>query len=64
MLQLLHMDFANVDPECCKCFRDMLQEFVQNVSFVPDICCKRFDLDVAYVSHICYNSMFQMFHMF
>jgi hypothetical protein len=33
--------------------------FVQNVSYVLDIYCKRFDLDVAYVSHICCNSMFQ-----
>jgi hypothetical protein len=30
----------------------MLQAFVQNVSSVLNICCKRFDLDVAYVSHI------------
>jgi hypothetical protein len=67
MLLLFHMDVANVDQGCCtyciccKCFRDMLQEFVQNVSFVPDVCSKRFDIEVAYVSHICYNSMFQMF---
>jgi hypothetical protein len=27
-------------------------------------CCKRFDLDVAYVSYICYKSMFQMFQLF
>jgi hypothetical protein len=49
---------------CCKCFRDMLQELVQNVSSVPDVCCKHFDLDVAYVSHICCSSMFQKFHLF
>ena len=42
----------------------MLQAFVQNISFVTDVCCKHFDLDVAYVSHICCNSMFQMFHVF
>ena len=40
---------------CCKCFRGMLQvfqRFVQNVSSVPDVCCKCSDLDVAYVSHM------------
>jgi hypothetical protein len=30
----------------------MLQKFVQNVSPVSNVCCKRFDLDVAYVSHM------------
>jgi hypothetical protein len=49
---------------CFNCFGDMLQEFVQNVSPVLNICCKHFDLDVAYVSHICCNSIFQMFHLF
>jgi hypothetical protein len=58
------MDVAKVDRGCCKCYRNMLQKFVQNVSSVSDICCKCFDLDVAYVSHICCNGMFQMFHMF
>jgi hypothetical protein len=54
---------------CCKSrsgmlhILHMLQEFVQNVSSVPDICCKRFGLDVAYVSHICCNSMSQMFYL-
>jgi hypothetical protein len=43
----------------------MLQTFVlQSVLSVLDICCKRFDLDVAYVSHICCKSMFQMFQLF
>jgi hypothetical protein len=37
---------------CCKCFRGMLQAFVQNISSVSNMCCKHFDLDVAYVSHI------------
>jgi hypothetical protein len=41
----------------------MLQEFVQNVSSVPNVCCKHFDLDVAYISHMLL-SMFQMFHLF
>jgi len=38
--------------------------FVQNASSVPDVCCKRFDLDVSYVLYICCNRMFQMFHLF
>ena len=53
MLQLFYTDVAKVDRGyciCCKCFRDMLQEFSQNVLSVPDICYKRFDLYVAYVS--------------
>ena len=58
MLQLSHMDVVKVDwPGCCKCFRGV----VQNVSFVPDVCCKRSDLDVAHVSHICCKNMFEMF---
>ena len=61
MLQLFRMGVAKVDQGCCtcciccKCFRGMLQAFVQNVSCVPDICCNHFDLDVAYVSHICFK---------
>ena len=42
----------------------MLQAFVQNVSSVSDVCCKRFDLDVVCVSHICSKSMFQIFQLF
>ena len=70
MLLLFYMDFAKVDQECCiccKCFRGMLQvfqRFVQNISSILDVCCKRSDLDVAYVSHICSNNMFQMFQLF
>ena len=48
---------------CCKCFRDMLQGFVQTILCVSDIYCKRFNLDVAYVSHICCKCVFQMFHL-
>jgi hypothetical protein len=43
---------ASVSEACCKCFKGMLQAFVRNVSSVLDVCCKHFDLDVAYVSHI------------
>jgi hypothetical protein len=49
---------------CFKCFRDMTQAFIQNISSIPDVCCKRFDLDAAYVSHIYCNNMFQMYHLF
>ena len=45
-------------------FQRHVASFVQNVFSVPNVCCKRFDLDVAYVSHICSNSMFKMFHLF
>jgi hypothetical protein len=48
------MDVAKVDRGCCiccKCFRGMLQVFVQNISSVSDACCKRFDLDVVYFIH-------------
>ena len=43
---------------CCKCFRSIWQAFVQNVSSVPDVCGKRVDVVVAYVSHICCNSTY------
>jgi len=41
----------------------MLQAFAQNVSSILRMCCKRFDLDVAYVfTHILQCS--KMFHLF
>jgi hypothetical protein len=59
---VFHMDVVKVDQDlayvasvldaCCKCFNGMLQAFVRNVPSVSIVCCKRFDLDVAYVSHI------------
>jgi hypothetical protein len=58
------MDVAKVDRGCCiccKCFRDILQEFVQNILSFTDVHCNRFDLNVAYVSHICFNIMFHLF---
>jgi NAD(P)H-nitrite reductase large subunit len=64
-----YIDVAKVGQgcgTCCKCFRGILQvfqKFVQNISSIPDICCKRSDLDVAYVSHICCNNMFQIFQL-
>jgi hypothetical protein len=52
MLQVVHMDVAKVDRDvtyvasvleaCYKCFRCMLQAFVQNISSVLDVCGKRF----------------------
>jgi hypothetical protein len=67
MLQWFHRDVAKVDRGyctcciCCKCFRGMLQAFVQNVLSVLNIRCKRFDLDVC----ICFTHMlFHMFHLF
>jgi hypothetical protein len=42
----------------------VFQKFVQNISSVLDICCKRSDLYVVYVSHICGSNMFQMFQLF
>jgi hypothetical protein len=69
MLQVFMPMFAKVDRDVthvasvlearCKCFKGMLQAFVQNVSFVSNVCCKRFDLDVAYVSHICHKEYVQ-----
>jgi hypothetical protein len=68
MLQVFHMNVAKVDrdvvyvtsvSETC-----MLQAFVHSGSFVSDICCKRFDLDVVCVSPICCKNMFQMFPLF
>jgi hypothetical protein len=44
MLRMLHM-------------LQVFQRFVQNISSVADVCCKRSDLDVAYVSHICCSNM-------
>ena len=71
---MFRMDVAKVDRDvpyvasaleaCCKCFRDILRAFVQNVSSVSDVCCMRFYLDVAYVSHLCCKSMFEMFQLY
>jgi hypothetical protein len=55
-------DVACVSEVCCKCFRDMLQASIQNVSTVSV-----FYLDVAYVAvviHICCKHLLKMFHMF
>ena len=67
MLQVFYMDVAKLDCDvasvseaCCKCFKGILQAFVQNISSVSDVCCKRFYLDVAHLSHICCKSMFEV----
>ena len=74
MLQKFHMDDAKVDRDiayvasvfeaCCKCFRGMLQAFVQNVLSVSDVCCKYF-LSECYTcfTHCC-KSMLEMFQLF
>jgi hypothetical protein len=52
MLQVFQRHVANVSEICSKYF------------ICPNVCCKRSDLDVAYVLHICYNNMFQMFESY
>jgi hypothetical protein len=67
IFQVFHRYVVIVSYGCCKCFIGVLQvfqRFVQNVSSVPDTCCKRSDLNIAYVSHTCCNNMFQMFQLF
>jgi hypothetical protein len=54
MLQVFYMDVAyaaSVSEACCKHLFKVFHLF-------SDVCCKRLDLDIAYVSHICYKSMF------
>ena len=68
-------DVASVSEACCECFRGMLQAFVQNVSYVSDLCCKRFLSEcctcftpmlqeyvqnVAIVSVLCWNKCFHV----
>jgi hypothetical protein len=50
MLQVFQMNVASVSSKCLYLF----QTYV----------CKRFDLHVAYVSHICCKSMFQIFQSY
>jgi hypothetical protein len=70
MLQVLHLDVAEVDrdaahfayvasvlDECCTLLFKMFHMFQTYV-------CKCFDLDVAYVSHTCCTSIFQMFQSY
>ena len=59
MLQVFHTDVAKVDRRYCICCNGctrILQASVFNVSFVfSGVRYKCVSLDVAYVSHICYN---------
>jgi hypothetical protein len=55
MLQMFHMDVVKVDQGYCTCCSKCFIGVVQNVSSIPDICCKCSDLDVAYISSICCN---------
>ena len=62
------MNVAKVDQgccTCCTCFRSMLQAFVQDVSFVSRHMSQSFFIWMLHMfSHICCNSMFQMFQPF
>jgi hypothetical protein len=63
MLQLFNMDVAKIDWRCLHMLH-MLQVFQMHVAGVCSkrfISCKRSDLNVAYVSHVCCNIMFQIF---
>jgi hypothetical protein len=54
MLQVFYVDVAKVDWDVASVasVSKALQAFAQNVSSVSDVCCKCFDLDIAYVLHI------------
>jgi hypothetical protein len=72
MLQVFHMDVAKVNWDvayvaivfeaCCKCFKDMLQAFVRNVSsvFRRMFQAFRFGCCICF-TYICRKSMFGMF---
>jgi hypothetical protein len=57
MLHVLHM--LQVFQK--RCFRGLFEMFHM---FHIYVCCKRFDLNVAYVSHICSNIYFKCFSGF
>jgi hypothetical protein len=69
MLQVFIQNISSVSEiYCSKCFIWMLHMFHTYVASVLSECCiyfthmlRVFYLDVAYVSHICCNIMFQMF---
>ena len=64
MLQVLHLDVSKVDWDVA-CVAMVFQLYVPNVSSAfLDVCCKWAYMDVAYVSHICCKSMFEMFKLF
>jgi hypothetical protein len=75
--QVFHMDVVKVDRNvayvasvsdaCCKCFRGILQAFVQNISSVSDVCCKYFfiwmlQLFHTYVARVC-SKCFSRFNL-
>jgi hypothetical protein len=58
---MLHLEanVAGIYFKCFKCFRGMLQVFHMDIAKV--------DRDVSYVAivvHVCYERLFQMFHLF
>jgi hypothetical protein len=72
---VFYVDIAKVDRDvayiisvsesCCKCFKGMFQAFVQNISYILDVCCKRFRFGCCICfTHICRKSMFKMFQPF
>jgi hypothetical protein len=67
ILHLFLMDVAKVDRGyciCCNYFRGMFKAFVQNVSSFQTYVAHVLIWMFAYVSQICCNNMFQMFHLF
>jgi hypothetical protein len=76
MLQISYRCYTGT-PGCCTCCNDytrMFQEFVQNILFVSDICCKCVYLDVAYVANdyaasvcfeclVCLRCILQLYHL-
>jgi hypothetical protein len=55
----------SVPEACCKFFRGVFQEFIQNYSSIfQTYVASIFYLDDAYVSHICCKSMFEIFQLF
>jgi hypothetical protein len=57
-VDVTHVPYVASIPE--ECYKRLFKIFY----LCLHVCCKRFDLDVAYVSHICFNIMLQMFHLF
>lgn len=64
MFQTFYRYVAIVSYKCCKS-RSRDDAYVASASIFLDACCNHFFLlDVAYISHICCNSMFRIFYLF
>jgi hypothetical protein len=57
MLQVFHMDVAEVERDVAKCSGGILQVFQRHVTSI-------FYMEVTYVLHICCKSMSEMFQLF